>query len=246
MDWKHKVSISWMRDRQEHITASEIRSLIPLTASGNPRKVTEMDYLKVYSKKVAQITEADCWSYGAAARGHILEPYAVRAFNDIDEGLPTLHHWDDVLIGNGREHGLSYSPDALDVEMGSAGDPKVLGEVKSYGTERHLVTAQTPKEKLEERWQVATAMAVSPTIEEAYLILFNPDIKIPAGQVYVFRFDRADLAGEIETVLEVEQKWLDYVEKGPLASPKVMWQGESACSTEDIRKVVSLKQRLNP
>lgn len=246
MDWKHKVSINWMRDRQEHITASEIRSLIPLTAGGNTRKVTETEYLKVYSKKVACITEADCWSFGAAARGHILEPYAVQTFNGISGKLPTLYHWDDVLIGNGKKHGLSYSPDALDIEMGDTAQPTVLGEVKSYGTERHLVTAQTPKEKLEERWQIATAMAVSPTIEEAYLILFNPDVKVTAGQVYVVRFDRASLESEIETVLEVEQKWLDYVRKGPLESLIAMWQGKSACSTEYIEGAVSMRQRLNP
>ena len=77
MDWKHKCSLDWLRERQRYLTATDVKSLIPVTKTGRPRKITDMERLKVRASKMVTLTEEDCWSYGAAARGHLLEPYAI-------------------------------------------------------------------------------------------------------------------------------------------------------------------------
>lgn len=245
MDWKHRVSLDWMKERQSHLTASEVKALLPFTSTGKKRKITDADYLKVYAGKIKRLTEEDCWSYGAAARGHLLEPYAIEAYNSLGQ-FPKLYHWDDELIG-GDLYSLSYSPDALDLETRmKRKQPKVLGEVKSYTAERHLLTAMKPKEELEERWQIATAMAVSPSIERAYLILYNPDIRVPCAQMYIMGYYREDLLEEIEQVRKIETKWLDFVRSNCLDSSTALKQGSSFSTWQVIEDELKQRQRLNP
>lgn len=247
MEWKHKTSLEWLKNRQQYLTASDIKTLIPFTSSGRKRKVTELDYLKVYAKKLTRLTDKDCWSYGAAARGHLLEPYAIASYNNTSKNLPPLYHWDDISISH-DSHGLAYSPDALDItpEQMKKVLPQVLGEVKSYNAERHLITAMTPKEKLEERWQIATAMAVSSTIKKAYLILYNPDINVRFSQLYIIEFTREDLANEIEIISDIETKWLEFCGPGKLKSPTATVQYTSFVSSKTIEQEIEQYQKLNP
>lgn len=213
MEWKHKCSLAWMQERQKFLTASDVKVLLPYTATGRAKNITENDYLKVYAKKAVQLTEADCISRGAAARGHILEPFAIEEYNaNRESSMPELIHWDDIVIGEVQNH-LAYSPDALDVSITAGEKPTSLGEVKCYSPERHLSVAKMDKMKCEERWQVATAMAVSPTINTARLILFNPDMKAKSDRLFVKTWDRCELANEIEAIENVEKKWLDFIDE---------------------------------
>ena len=177
MEWRHKCSLDWLRERQRYLTASDIRALVPVTKTGRKRNVTKMDMLKVYASKKVQLTERDCWSYGAAARGHLLEPYAVEALNDRLEvdGRQSYFHWDDELITlDGRK--IAFSPDAMNIRQGAAGIPHRIAEVKCYSPERHIETAYKKADEIEERWQIATAMALLDSIRFAYLVLFNPSL----------------------------------------------------------------------
>lgn len=213
MEWKHKCSLAWMQERQKFLTASDVKALLPYTATGRAKKITDEDYLKVYAKKMIQLTDADCISRGAAARGHILEPFAVEEYNaNRASSMPKLIHWDDIVISKGPQDHLAYSPDALDVPIAGREKPTSLGEVKCYSPERHLSVAMMDKSKCEERWQVATAMAVSQTIRTARLILFNPDMKNKSARLFVKTWDRCDLADEIEAIEDVERKWLDFID----------------------------------
>lgn len=189
MNWFHTCSMEWMQERQLHLGASEARKLVPLTATGRKRNVTDEDYLGILAGKIAYIGQDACESTGAAARGHILEPFAVEAFNEAEVFEEKMFHWDDLLIHRSGDWSLSYSPDSLDIDQrefektaskkGVPAEllkPTRLVEVKSYGIAKHLQTACAKPETLEERWQIAAAMLVSPSIEKAALALFNPDI----------------------------------------------------------------------
>lgn len=208
MNWKHKCSLDWLKARQGHLTASDVKSLLPVTKTGRPRKVTDEDRLKIYANKLIELTEEDCVSTGAMARGHLLEPYAVAELNIVLHKYNAkfqMYHWDDELVcANGRS--LAFSPDAMDVLQGSNPFKAThIAEVKCYSPQAHLQSMRTVKEQLDERWQIATAMAVSPAIEDAYLVFFNP--RMFDCKLLITHYSRKDLADEIDQVLKVEGEW---------------------------------------
>lgn len=248
MQWVHRADLDWLADRQRFLCASDVKSLIPLTKTGRPRKVGYSDYLQVLASKLVRLTGDDCVSTGRMARGHLLEPYAVESFNALGADSH-LFHWDDKVLSSKGSGFLGFSPDALDVPMDdedAVSNAKVLGEVKSYDASRHLVTAQTPVGELEERWQIATAMAVSPSIERAYLILYNPDIRITEMQLCAVKIDRSDLESEIETVLEVERQWNAFIESDPFAVAKAGLHTASSTTSDRIALEIEARQNLNP
>lgn len=251
MEWKHKCDINWLRERQKFLTATDIKNLLPVTKTGRKREVGDADYMKVMANKMTMITEEDCLSYGAAARGHIMEPYAINALNDIlvemngnfDE---QFYHWDDKII---HRHGrlIAFSPDAMDIQMNASNEePHAIAEVKSYSAEKHLITAYTPKDQIEERWQIATAMALLDSIDHAFLVLFNPKMKY--RKTFVIRFDRDELANEIKTILDVEEKWREFRESGPLTKRPANGAIHShhGGNETNIMHEVELRQKLNP
>jgi len=243
MEWEHKCSLAWLQERQGHLTASEVRTLIPLTRTGRRRTITNEDYMRVFANKCVNLTEEDCWSHGAAARGHILEPYAIDALNDwLDaEGIDEeFFWWDDKLVVDGFRS-LAFSPDAMDIPMIQVlPKPTALAEVKSYGAERHLTTACTPKNLIEERWQIATAMAVLDSIDHAYLTLFNPSMN--DYRLIVIRFDRSELYSEIDTVLEAENEWDEFLKSVNLLYPHAGYGQDEELIVEEYIE----RQKLNP
>ena len=249
MEWKHKCSLEWLQERQKYLTASDIKRLLPVTATGRPRKVTDIDRLKVMSSKMIELTEEDCMSFGAAARGHILEPYAIMALNNM---LVRLHSrekfywWDDQVI-HMPNRSLAFSPDAMNVPQTKNWEaPSAIAEVKSYGIEKHLVTAYTPKDKIEERWQIATSMAVLSQIDHAYLVLFNP--KCIDRKAFIIHFDRSELENEIEIILQIEEEWDKFVDSGILTtiSPNGAIYSSCGYNEQEIIEKVEMKNRLNP
>lgn len=209
--------MEWLQRRRGKLTASAIHSLVPYTATGRPKKITDADMVKVFAKMQARPSEDDCISTGAAARGHIMEPYAIESFNQAVTWEEKLFHWDDVCVyGDPSKHPLlAWSPDALSVPVDSFQLPLTMGEVKSYAADKHLLKALSDPMQLEERWQIATAMVVSPSINIAYLILFNPDM--PAGmQLFYHRYTRLELKEEIKTVCEIEREMIDFIARCPL------------------------------
>lgn len=230
-DWRHECSLDWLRARQCFLTASDVHSLLPVTPTGRKRRVDDFTYLKLIASKWKRLTQEDAISVGAAARGHMLEPEAVDAMNSITGGF---HHWDDLLV-YGNVKNLAYSPDAMTTEMPKPDrrefslpgwpnekvstvsavhceefDHKALLEVKCYSPERHLSVIFTPKEEVEERWQIATAMAVDPRIEDAWLVLHNPDME-KFGDA-MFHWHRVELEDEVSMVLDACAAWTDFLE----------------------------------
>lgn len=248
MKWEHKCDLKWLKARQNWLTASDIKKLLPVTKTGRPRKVSELDYVGVMASKMVELTEEDCWSYGAMARGHLLEPYAVDALNQalVDTRLVSdwFWHWDDVVVTLPNRD-IAFSPDAMDIAMG---DPienaTAIAEIKSYSPDRHLVCGYTPKDQLEERWQIATAMALLENIDHAWLVFFNPKM---IRRLIVIRYDRADLAKEIETVLGIEKSWHDFKADGILTrDPDDGFCSARGDSEATIEAEIEKANRLNP
>lgn len=249
MEWKHKCSLDWLKERQKYLTATDIKSLLPITKTGRPRKITDMDRLKVFAKKRVELTEEDCWSYGAAARGHLLEPYAIDALNDYliemcGATRQEFFHWDDEVV-HVTGSPLAFSPDAMNIPQLHNPNAVVrrIAEVKSYAPDKHMLTGFTPKEEIEERWQIATAMATLDTIDEAYLVLFNPSMKL--NRLFVIKYYRDDLLGEIETVHKIADEWTDFLfrqTKLPIGTAIYT----STLNEADIIDQLERAQRMNP
>ena len=248
MKWEHKCSLEWLRERQYYLTASDVKSLVPITKTGRPRKVTDDDRLKLWAEKCVHLTEEDCYSYGAAARGHILEPIAIQKAN---EALETDYKWWDDKIVTRPLRDIAYSPDAADVSMDEfIQNGKVitsLMEVKCYSNAKHLEVANTSVDRLEERWQIATAMACDLLIKDALLVLYNPKMMSELS-LFVIHIDRDDLLSEIEMVEEVEKEWRHFIEsKSPsLLIERMRGSFCSYESEEEIYNSLYNNENLNP
>ena len=256
MQWYHECDLAWLKARQEFLTATDVKELLPLTKTGRKRAIGIENYLKVLAGKMHVLTERDCISTGAAARGHVLEPYAIDLF-DHRCGFSPLYHWDDLVISRPGQPsgGLAFSPDAMDCPMPLASGAVIeadrfpddirIGEVKAYSPERHMIAGYTPKEELEERWQIATAMAVCEKIKVAYLLFYNPSM---ANQLYIVEYDRNDLVSEIDVVLGIEQDWLAWLGTiDPLGSSGGRFVVVAATDNEEkIIEAIEAANRLNP
>lgn len=208
--------------------------------------------MRVLSRKRKHILDDDCISVGAAARGHILESYAIDLWNNHSSVTIcpfTIYHWDDIIVADDV---LGYSPDGLNIPMPKTYLPKVnndwiepttLVEVKSYNNESHWIKGHTSKSDLEERWQIATAMAVSETIERGFLFLFNPS---SMEQLYVHSYHRIDLLDEIKTIYEIRDEWTKFLakESGITFSWALTLGG--SLSEEEIWEAEQRKKELNP
>lgn len=243
--YEHMTSLDWMRDRQKYITASDVAKLVPYTNTGRARTITDEDYFALMADKLRMLTEEDCLSFGAAARGHILEPYAIKEYNEI---IPEkLYHWDDRCIPTGV---AGYSPDALDVPMDSTVAPKIMGEVKCYSPAKHFLKSQTDLDKLEERWQLAMAFYVLPSLDKGYLILYNPELV--DATLHIRPFKREDLVKELEIINDIVYKWEDLkltFNKICAAQQKSTYteaQIYQAYQAERIKEVQELQEGLLP
>ena len=220
MDWKHQTSLEWMKARQPYLNASEIKDLVPVTATGRSRKITDKDYERIYLAKQRVLTNEDTYSTGAMARGHILEPYAIAEFNqhreaiqvNIKDFIPKMYHWDDVVVFD-SDLMTAFSPDGYNIEQipgvkieseSLPPDASAIIEVKSYNPSRHLEAINVDKNKMEERWQIATAMVIDRGIDHAFLVHYNPSL---TQGLIINEYKRSDLADEIELVYDVCLNW---------------------------------------
>lgn len=237
MDWRHEASLAWMKARRDVITATEICSCISKYNRANLKQkagdILFPAFAKLWAKKQSD-TEPEIWSKGPAARGHILEPYAIEDWNkNRKNNQPEFYHWDDVIIKNGC---LGWSPDGLDV-YGVTPDPVVKEykgnlvskntelvcampknfiEIKSYEPDRIMECMLTLPEKLDERWQMACAFRAVPTLETGYLLFYS----INTDLSFYVTYNREDLQDEIKTVGDMLSLWAANVAKLEAMPPR--------------------------
>jgi hypothetical protein len=169
--------------------------------------------------------------------------------------MEVLRHWDDCLIWS--PDGVSCSPDALDIERPissivemPAPPAKNLGEVKAYNTALHYAIGLSKSPMLlEERWQIATAFHVMPTLETAALIMYNPTASHP---LFYHLYTRADLHDELEMVKVVSADYKALI-AGFDIDAEVKCSAKFACSCvteesiiEELLEQMAVDAGLNP
>lgn len=223
-----------MMARKKLLTASQIESLVSYTSTGRKRSESSINdaAIKIFADMMSN--EIDIVSKGAAARGHIMEPWAARQIR--------AHHWDDIVISNNKL-GLGWSPDgSIDLPQphyGSSGPfdidcisvPMKHGiEIKCYSPQRHYeVMLQKPKDR-KEKWQIATAFATVSTMEKMTLVLCNPNTQ---DSFYTHTYLREDLDEEIA---EVESVAEDFWNRFQLLLSNIVSMPTSKCNftEEDV------------
>lgn len=260
MHWYHRVSVPWLEARRDVLTATDVVKLLPewkrIKKNGiDPGKVYPM-FASVWCEKNTT-TEPDPASIGAAARGHIMEPYAVESYNR-HHGEELFFHWDDCIIKN---NGLGFSPDAMDIRQDiddvqcNAIDgklvydkyrlrgPESILEIKSYSPGQHMKSIIKDKMDHDELMQIAVAFAVLPKLELAKLMFYCPDAPIP---VIVYDYKREDLSEQIEQACSVASMYAAHANKldrlanelpriEPVASDAEVWQMEMNENPGEIR-----------
>lgn len=221
-EWRHEVSETWLRTRKLYLTASDIKNLVKeheRICSGKVKLLESKIFAKLYGEK--QSNEIDVESYGAMARGHILEPYAIEDYNKLTHvsGMKhDIHWWDDKIICRNQ---VGFSPDGLDIQQlpgtriicdddhliyrdGRVPGPKRIFEVKCYDGGKHFQKKIAEKKDLDERWQIACAMWVCPTIRVGTLLFYAPQ----CCDMFWYTFFRKDLEEEIETIDGIQDMWI--------------------------------------
>lgn len=270
MKLEHRVSMDWLRERKKYLTASEVFDLLPITATGRKRSEDQINAkrLEIWASKQEEPTEDDALSTGTAARGHLLEPYAIAAVNklvspimeEVDDNGELLdlfvrvgmaYHWDDALIYN---NGLAYSPDALDIPQPIGNKvsysvdeikPTQMIEVKSYNAAKHYTKGFADKMKLEERWQIATAFSVSDSLMGALLVLFHPGCK---DKLFIHSYSREELEEEIKTILEVKDATVASLGEFKSKAADLHWECDldNKQIMNEILEEIRINKELNP
>jgi hypothetical protein len=203
MLWYHRSNPDWLRARCDYLTASDVAALWPETATGKNRVVTDEDYMAIIFK-MREFDASSVTSYNAAARGHLLEPYALDEFHAQLPNATRLHHWDDALIHS--DGLLAFSPDALDIpqpddsvshDLADLATINIIGEVKCYGADKHFTTWAKGRMTVE-RIQLATALYICTEAKGAELILYNP--RLDTGSLLVTTWHRDDMGRELDMI----------------------------------------------
>jgi len=246
--WVHEVSPAWLAERKQVVTATDLVDLRSgFTKLNKGQKAGEKlapAFMALWGKKNSLVPD-DPMSSNKAARGHWMEPYAVRDFSEkIGE---EYHHWDDCIICNGE---IGFSPDGMDIKQEcpyparmdyvegigitdgvmELPSPRKILEVKCYDIPAHMTACATPKEQLKERWQVAGAFLVLPTLEKATIVFYCPLTSWGVDYKEYTREELKDEIEELEELLEVWEKQKHLIEH--------KWQPEMVCdfTEEEIVK----------
>ncbi len=233
MDWYHEVDEGWLLARKGALTATEISKLVSPYKRFPKKRVVNPAFAALWSEKTSD-WPVDVASYGSAARGHVMEPYAVDEYVRVSGN--EMFHWDDCMIVNGD---VGFSPDGLDVAPTCAdvrldvGDdglyaedglacelPTRMLEVKSFEPGQHMKAITTPKYERDQLMQLAVAFHVLPSLEEATLMFFCPPAKVP---IFLDTYTRDGLSAMIELVGEIAAEYrrtADAMENMARFSPK--------------------------
>ncbi len=210
--WHHEVSAEWLKARQQVLTATDVASLLPeykrYLKAGSPDKPTP-GFSALWCKKHSDVY-LDTESVGAAARGHVMEPYAVDAWNK--QASPKFYHWDDCIIIDSTGK-LGFSPDALTVEQDNANKITFKNkceamEIKCYEPAQHMKAIMKPKLEHDELMQLAMSFVVLPKLEIARLTWYCPGAPIA---MFSQQYDSDDLHDQIRWIMEIAEVYYDKV-----------------------------------
>lgn len=204
--WYHEVSVKWLEARRSVLTATDVAGLMPeykrYLKAHDPGKISP-GFAALWCQKHST-TDLDPSSMGPAARGHIMEPWAIDSWNAQMPG-EKYFHWDDCIICNGM---FGFSPDAMEspqttvdamLESRDFTTERVM-EVKCYEPPKHMKSVIMGKMEHDELMQLAMAFVVLPTLEEARLLWFCPGAPI---SMHTELYTRDDLHDQIRWIMEI-------------------------------------------
>lgn len=242
--WTHEVDSNWLKARQRVLTATDVSSLLPeykrYLKAGSPDKIMP-GFAALWAQKHYE-GELDTGAPSpAAARGHIMEPWAVESWNK--QCAPVMHHWDDCVITNGL---LGFSPDAMDIPQSTcvpridhaAVQPTAIMEIKCYGVENHMKSIIEDKMEHKELMQIAMSFAVLPSLEKAYLLYFCPGAPI---SMHVEEYTPDDLHDQCRWIVEIGEVFL----KQAAMCKKLPRKLEAKCTEQEVWDAFVEEQSAN-
>lgn len=220
--WHHDVSAEWLEARKSVLTATDIAGLVPeykrYLKRGDPDAISP-GFAALWCTKNSDIMP-DTASTDAAARGHIMEPYAVRAWNA--QASPTFYHWDDCIVT--RCGLLGFSPDAMTVmqdtvyprmealangimshDMHVIPEPAEVMEVKCYSPDQHMKSIIEGRMEHKELMQLAMAFAVLPNLQKARILWYCPGAPIP---MFHEEYVPDDLHDQTRLIVEIAEVYM--------------------------------------
>jgi len=221
--WIYNVSADWLEARKSYLTATDIAGLLPAwkryLKSKDPKKDEKIipEFAALWASKCSTVevdTEAPS---SAAARGHIMEPWAIESWNA--QADPKMHHWDDCVIHNGI---LGFSPDAMTIaqldsrcELGVKEYPWLrnadeIMEIKCYENANHMKAVIEDRMEHKELMQVAMAFCVLPNLKKARILWFNPDAPI---SMHTEVYDADDLHDQCRWITEIAEEYIKQRDK---------------------------------
>ena len=246
--WYHEVSAEWLKARQAVLTATDVAGLMPeykrYLKAGSPDKIMP-GFAALWCQKHSDMY-LDTSSVEAAARGHIMEPWAVDSWNQ--QAKPTFYHWDDAIVCNGL---LGFSPDAMVVpqltndpsfQVTSDGkfivaasqmhydSPNEVMEIKCYEPAKHMKSIIEDRMEHAELMQVAMAFAVLPKLETVRLVWFCPGAPISMFTEKYTPDDLHDQTRWIVEIAELYQKQADKCSEFMMNSSSL----EAKCTEEEV------------
>ena len=213
-DWRHEASVDWCVARCKYLSATNFVKLKSSVSKASQAALAGEKLLPAFAglwEEKMSCPDIETMSYAEAARGHVMEPYAVESYNAAEPDV-LMYHWDDALL---FRDDIAFSPDAMDIpQTGKLSNiiehnvdtvnPEHIMEIKSYGTCGHGQAIATNKTAYTERFQIAWAMYVAPSIKDATLLFYNPSAY---HQLYPVFYTREDLEKEIQLAEQVHDLW---------------------------------------
>lgn len=224
--WYHEVSGAWLEAKRKVLSATEIKSLLPEHKRNKKAKLGKDEvspgFAALWAEKNSTTKPETEAPSRAAARGHIMEPWAVRSWNDQVATEPSFWHWDDCVIAR---NGVGFSPDAMNVPQTTdkvglsvaphsnllitkngfkAAAPSDIMEIKSYETAHHMKCCLKNKMDHDELMQLGTAFYVLPSLERAVLLFFCPGAP---RSMHSELYTRDDLKEQIKLVEEIAEEY---------------------------------------
>lgn len=165
------------------------------------------EFYKLVAERVARpitpndyVDRLEGQKFSMMARGHILEPEALMAF-EAQTGLKTIKR--SVVWQSDDDPNSIISPDA---EIEGKNEAVEVKCPDSHVIIRAWHEGQYPKEY---KWQVVKYFSTNENLEKLHFVLYT-DV-MPALPILIFEIDREDVFGEIAEYIAFEQSILEQV-----------------------------------
>jgi len=151
-----------------------------------------------------------------------------------------LHHIDDIIVHRGTNGvPISFSPDAAEhyIQL-DAGEVELdawrfsssyIAEIKAYNAADHILAYWDNMVDRNERWQIAMAMLVAPSILNGILLFYNPEVE--DFPLHYKLYKRIDLDDEINQCDQIAA-WLQECKNVMLAEIAQSPVSHLACTKE--------------